>query len=122
MSVRAIVRDADMLSGRWRFAGTTIPIAAIRSDLQFGRAETLRQYTFMHLTDAEIDAVLAFPFPEIRETRIVVQYASVTVNCACGEDIHRAAERPMHDVIACVCGRNWRLSVSPALAGQPSAI
>jgi uncharacterized protein (DUF433 family) len=115
---RNIVRDNNVLSGRWRFEGTTIPIAAIRSDYQFGRRETKKQYAFMDLTDEEIDAALAFEFPLIRELQTVVEYASLTVNCVCGEDTHQAAVWPVFEIVDCICDRHWRVSVLTELVAD----
>jgi len=112
---RAIVRDDEVLSGRWRFDGTTIPIAAIRSDLRYGRAETRAQYKFMHLTDEEIDAVLAFAYPVVRHAGLDVEYASVVVECVCGEDTAMATLHPSSETVVCVCGRKWRIMIESEL-------
>ena len=109
--MRAIVRDDDVLFGRWRFEGTTIPIAAIRSDLRFGRAATKAQYRFIHLTDDEIDAALAFEYPTVRPPRLDVEYASVIMECECGEDTPMASLSPRTDVVECICGRSWRIVI-----------
>jgi uncharacterized protein (DUF433 family) len=116
--IRSIVRDGNVLSGRWRFDGTTIPIAAIRSDFQFGREETKAQYKFMELTDAEIDAVMDFSFPDIRERGLVVDYASLTMQCVCGEDTHKAMIAPMQELIHCICGREWLITIATVLANS----
>ena len=109
---RAIVRDNDVLSGRWRFEGTTIPIAAIRSDLRYGRAATKIQYRFMHLTDEEIDAVEAFEYPSVRPPILDVEYASVVMQCVCGEDTPMASLAPRTDIVNCICGRTWRVAIN----------
>ena len=108
---RAIIRDDDVLSGRWRFEGTTIPIAAIRSDLRFGRVATKAQYRFMHLTDEEIDAALAFDYPVVRPSTLDVEYASVIMQCICGEDTPMTSLIPRAELIECVCGRSWRVVI-----------
>ena len=112
---RAIVRDDDVLSGRWRLEGTTIPVAAIRSDLRYGRAETKAQYKFMHLTDEEIDAVLAFDYPVVRHAALDVEYASVVVQCVCGEDTPMATLHPNSETVVCVCGRKWLILIESEL-------
>lgn len=115
---RAIVRDDHILSGRWRFEGTTIPVAAIRSDFHYGRKETKAQYKFMDLTDQEIDAALAFVFPEVRDHGLTVQYASMQIECVCGEDVSLTKLRPSKEIISCVCGRRWRISVTSQLEDE----
>jgi uncharacterized protein (DUF433 family) len=109
---RAIVRDDDVLSGRWRFEGTTIPIAAIRSDLRYGRAATKAQYRFMHLTDDEIDAALAFEYPAVRPSSLDVEYASVVMQCVCGEDTPMTSLTPRTEIVECICGRTWRIVIN----------
>jgi hypothetical protein len=106
---RAIVRHGDILGGRWRLEGTSVPIALIRSDAQLGQAETLRQYRFMELTAAELSDVLAFAFPEVRGSRLMVNYASVTIHCVCGEDTPGTSVGPRMSDVHCICGRVWQL-------------
>jgi uncharacterized protein (DUF433 family) len=43
MKERPIVRDPDILSGRWRIDGTQITVAAIREDRELGIPEIRRQ-------------------------------------------------------------------------------
>ena len=122
VGARRIVRCDSILSGRWHLEGTTIPIAVIRADAQFGRAELLRQYKFMRLTNAEIDAIVAFAFPPLDEVAIDLSLSSLTLRCVCGEEAYGTAVivsgRRSH-AIACICGRTWRLSVTPELeAGE----
>lgn len=113
MTARAIVRDPEILGGRWRFEGTSIAIASIRADFLATRAELDEQYYFAGLTDEDIEAALAFDFPEIRDVRIQMEYAAVTVSCTCGEDIHHAGAWPVVEVIDCLCARKWRVSIEP---------
>ncbi|HET7056643.1 MAG TPA: hypothetical protein VFI12_09275, partial [Thermomicrobiales bacterium] len=98
--------------GRWRFEGTTIPIAAIRSDLRYGRTATKAQYRFMDLTDDEIDAALAFEYPAVRPSSLDVEYASVIVQCVCGEDTSVTSLAPRAEVVECICGRTWRIVIN----------
>src|SRR3712207_4101362 len=109
MTARAIVRNDDVLSGRWHFEGTSIPIAVIVSDYAYGHAEVKAQYRFMGLTDEEIAAALAFEFPEIREPEVIVEYASILVACVCGEDTRKAATSPEVEVVECPCRRIWQV-------------
>jgi uncharacterized protein (DUF433 family) len=108
---RAIIRDDEVLSGRWRFEGTTIPIATIRSDFRYGRAATKAQYRFMHLTDEEIDAALAFEYPVVRPSTLDVEYASVILQCVCGEDTPMTSLTPRAEHIECICGRTWQVVI-----------
>lgn len=116
MTARTIVRDGALLSGRWHFEGTTIPIAAIRSDHHFGHSELKAQYRFMNLSDDEISAALKFTFPVIRPPLAVVDYASITMSCVCGEDTHKAATGPEVQTIECPCRRTWSIDLTPELA------
>lgn len=109
MSSRPIVRDPDKLSGRWHFEGTTIPIATLVADYQYGRDEELEQYRFMQLTSEEIDAALAFDFPTVRDATIQVQYAALVLGCECGEDMQTTAAWPNVEFVDCLCGRRWHI-------------
>lgn len=113
MTARAIVRDPEVLDGRWRFAGTSISIAAIRADYLATQEELGDQYRFAGLTDEDIQAALAFDFPEIRDVQIQMEYAAITVSCSCGEDMHSAATWPVAQTIECLCQRKWRVTVTP---------
>jgi uncharacterized protein (DUF433 family) len=117
MNARAIVRADEILSGRWHFEGTTIPIAMIVTDSAYGQSEVKEQYRFMDLTDEEIAVALAFVFPTIRPVEVTVQYASLTVNCECGEATSKAATGPAIESIACPCRRVWHLRLASDLAG-----
>lgn len=115
---RRIVRRDGILSGRWHLEGTCIPIAAIKADAQFGRVELLCQYSFMQLTDEEIDAILVFAFPAIDKVAIDLSLSSLALRCLCGEEAYGAAviapSRRSH-AVSCICGRTWRLRVVPEL-------
>ena len=89
MTMRPIVRDSNMLSGRWRIDGTEIAIAAIGQDYAQGMEELKRQYRSAHLTDEEIQAALAFEFPAVREPDVEIPLSPLTVHCECGEDTPR---------------------------------
>jgi hypothetical protein len=123
---RAIVQSPMVLDGRWTLAGTSIPIAQIRYDLnRMSRADVLRSYRFLQVTDDELDRVAAFSFEPIRELSLSVTTASVTVHCQCGEDTPVAITETKH-VANCICGRDWdikpTISISPAPSGtEPKA-
>jgi len=115
VTARNIVRDDDILSGRWHFEGTTIPIAVIVSDHDFGHDELKDQYRFMHLTDEEITEALAFEFPVVRVPIAFVEYASIAMECVCGEDTRKAATSPGIEIIECPCRRTWNVAITPEL-------
>jgi len=113
---RRIVRSDDVLSGRWHLEGTVIPIAVIRADALYGRAELLQQYRFMRLTDDEIDAVLSFEFPPIDAVAVDLSQSSLTLRCVCGEEAFgatRIVSGGQSHSISCICGREWLLSLTP---------
>lgn len=109
MTRRAIIRHPRLLSGRWHFEGTTIPIATLLADFQYGKEEALEQYQFMELTAEEIEAAIAFAFPAVREASVGVHYAALVLSCECGEDVHSTAAWPNVERIRCLCGRRWRV-------------
>ena len=112
MTMRPIVRDPNILSGRWRIDGTEIAIAAIRQDCALGMEDIKRQYRSAHLTDEEIQAALVFEFPAVREPDIEIHLSSLTVHCECGEDTPQAAGAGSQvQIVTCVCGRRWRISL-----------
>jgi uncharacterized protein (DUF433 family) len=121
MKERPIVRDPDILSGRWRIDGTQITVAAIREDRELGIPEIRRHYRGAYLTEAEIRAALNFEFPPVREPGVDIYLSSVTVRCECGEDTPLATTGP--DMrIECVCGRQWRVSLSVNRSPAPSDV
>ena len=107
MTARDIIRDPDILGGRWHFNGTSIPVAAVPTDHAHGSAELDGSYRFMQLTDDEIANALAFDFPAIRESRMETQYASVLMHCECGENTPKATTWPTETQVDCACGRTW---------------
>ena len=64
---------------------------------------------------------LSFPFPEVREPELLMQYAAVTVACACGEETHTTISGYDRTVVHCACGRTWcvRLSLDLVLSETP---
>ena len=121
MAPRAIVRDPEILGGRWRFEGTSIPIAAIRADYLASRDELRQTYEFAGLTDEDIEAALTFEFPDIRGVEVLMEYAAITVNCSCGEDTPHSATWPLNETVTCLCGRKWRITVTPVHADSPGS-
>jgi hypothetical protein len=117
MALRSIIRNDSILSGRWCLDGTEIAIAAILADYKLGREACLDQYASSLLTEEELDAILAFEFPSIREVNVRVEHYSVTVHCECGEDTTVAESWPEGQV-ECICGRQWEVVVSARLRAQ----
>ena len=110
MSSRAIVRDPEVLSGRWRLAGTMVPIADIRRQAGIGQEKLKVRFDAIDLTGEEIEAVMAFEFPVLRDPAVSVHTSTMTIYCPCGEstDIPRG-EGVKGD---CVCNRIWRVSAT----------
>ena len=107
---RIIVRTAEILSGRWCFDGTSISVAEMRRDHAAGYTDSSVPYHFQGLSPEEIAAALAFEFPKIRETAMMVQFGSVTVQCECGEDTHQTFSACNDAEVDCQCGRSWLIS------------
>jgi len=114
MSPRKIVRDPDILSGRWRLEGTTTPIADIRREASLGRDGLKERYAAINLTDEEIDAIMAFIFPAIREPSLTVEPDEVTVHCVCGESTLGPGPQ-----IECPCGRTWSVTAEMERITEP---
>ena len=120
MSPRPIVRDPEVLGGRWRLSGTMVAIAEIRRSAHLGREALKQRYAMIDLSDAEIDAILAFTFPAVRDPGISIHTTTMTIHCPCGE----ATDVPREQVVKgdCVCGRVWRVTAEIELmdkAGEP---
>ena len=116
MTARPIVRDPEILSGRWRLAGTMLPIAEIRLQGHMGREALKQRYVAIDLTDEEIEAILAFEFPAIRDPAVSVHSTTMTILCPCGE----ATDIPRAEVVKgnCACGRTWRVSATIELVSE----
>src|SRR5215218_407309 len=124
---RPIVRDSAMLDGRWHIRGTSILVAQIKTDInRMPKADVLRSYAFMHLSEDEYETVRAFDFAPVRETKPVPAFATVVVECECGEDTLTALHGQT-GVANCICGRDWDVELIPAVrlhktdAPHPSA-
>jgi hypothetical protein len=114
MSPRRIVRDPDTLSGRWRLEDTMTPIGDIRREAHLGRDALKERYAAIELTDEEIDAILAFIFPAIREPSLTIERDEPTVHCVCGE--HTSGPGPN---IECPCGRTWHVTAELERLSDP---
>ena len=118
MSAREIIRDPNVLSGRWRFEGTSIAVADVRTDADASLDRATQKYRYAGLTDEEIQAAMTFVFPDVRTTEINLEYAAVVVNCACGEDTYKSGLSEMVTIVDCACRRRWRITVTPVPAGE----
>ena len=115
MTARGIVRDPAILGGRWRFADTTIAIADVLAQIPKSPTsidtqamEALRE---TGITDEDIQSAAQFPFPEVRELHLGTVFSSVIVECVCGEDTPKTGLGPGTMIVACACGRNWRVTI-----------
>jgi uncharacterized protein (DUF433 family) len=119
MSARPIVRDPDVLGGRWHFAGTTITVADVRLLLSAAdpahAQDTLAIYAAAGLTAEDLAAAQAFDFPDLHEVSIELTVPRVTVNCVCGEHTTVTAAGPALSLVPCPCGRTWRIDVAAKL-------
>ena len=110
MTPRAIVRDPEVLSGRWRLAGTLVPIADIRRQASIGEEKLKVRFEAIELSSEEIALVMAFEFPVLRDPAVSVHTTTMTIYCPCGE----ATDVPRGSLVKgdCVCGRIWRVSAT----------
>ena len=104
MPARAIVFDPAYRGGRYRFDGLVIAIADLRCDFRHSGERARPGYRQLGLTDAEIDAALAFSFPAVVEPQIVkIEFVVATLRCVCGEQL--TLEDSLEVAVDCVCGR-----------------
>ena len=108
---RAIIRDDTIVSGRWHFEGTAIPIGAMRLHRKayIGPAD---HYSYLDLTPDEIAAGLTFDFPPIRDLAVQMVYAGFTLLCECGEETHQTMSGFAQVEVECICGRQWLVNLS----------
>ena len=106
-TLRAIVRDAAVLCGRWCLEGTTLAIAEIRADYHSIPDRLPGSYKYLDVTPAELEAILAFPFPALRPTQVNLLYGAFQVACECGEDTPAALTDISTHPVHCICGRDW---------------
>ena len=90
------------------------PIADIRREANLGRDGLKEQYAAINLTDEEIDAIMAFIFPAIREPTLTVELDEVTVHCVCGESTPGPGPQ-----IECPCGRSWYVAAEMERISEP---
>lgn len=112
MTPRAILRDPNILFGRWRFDGTSIAVAEVRAAYHADPQSALAAFHRQGLTREDIDSALAFSFPDVRSLSVSQDYASVTVHCVCGEDSSATLQHPTGAIVKCPCGRRWRMDLS----------
>jgi hypothetical protein len=73
-------------------------------------------YRELGLSEAELDAAMAFSFPAVREVGAIVQGVTVEIHCVCGERRIAVGLPPNLELDACICGRVWRVPVQVELA------
>jgi uncharacterized protein (DUF433 family) len=112
MTPRAILRDPDILFGRWRFDGTKIAVAEVRAAYNADPQSAIAAFQRQGLTREDINSALAFAFPDVRSLSISQNYGSVTVHCVCGEDTSATLHQPTCAIVQCPCGRRWRIVVN----------
>lgn len=122
MTARDIIRDPNVLSGRWRFDGTSIAVADVRTDADGNLDRANEKYRYAGLTDEEIQAAMTFVFPDVRVTEVNLEYAAVVVSCACGEDTYKSGLSTEVTIVDCACRRRWRITVTPVPANDPSHV
>lgn len=122
MTQRQIARDENILSGRWHFEGTSIPVAAVVADFAATGLGSTSTYRFAGLSQEEIAAALTFEFPAVRPVEAEIQYVSVSVDCVCGETTRRAVPAPQDVEITCPCRRTWRVTVTPELVDSATRL
>jgi hypothetical protein len=122
MTSRPIVRDPNILNGEWRFDGTLIAIRNLRRDIDRGGERARDAYRAMGLSDAEIEAGLAFEFPVIEDPAVEVPFMVVTIRCACGVRRKTTVAAPIYETDLCDCGRKWRIPVGIELAADDESL
>src|SRR5690349_1123003 len=120
MTAREIVRDLTLHNGRWHFAGTLIYVDALVKDYRRAGEAIRPGYRAMGLTDAEIDAAIAFPFPAVNGPELAADAVVLQVRCACGMRYHAIVHPPAYETDACTCGRVWRVGIALTPAVVPS--
>ena len=113
MTARAIVRDPELLDGRWHFEGTSAAVADVVTDYAASATSLPETYRFAGLTDEEVQAALTFEFPEVKDLSVTLEYGSVEVHCVCGEHTQKTGVWPLVGEIECPCRRTWRVTVEP---------
>ena len=112
MTSRPIVRHPSILDGEWRFDGTLIAIRNLRRDIERGGPRARTAYRSMGLSDAEIEAALAFDFPVIEQPAVEAPFLAVAIRCACGVHRQTTVSAPTYETDLCVCGRRWRIAMA----------
>ena len=110
MSLRSIIRDPNILDGRWHFEGSTIPVGAVRID-RAAYIGPAHDYVYLDLNTEEIASALSFSFPFVRDLGVQMVYAGFTLLCECGEDTHQTMSGFETVHIRCLCGREWTVQL-----------
>ena len=112
MTPRAILRDPDILYGRWRFDGTSVAVAEVRAAYIADPQSAMAAFQRQGLTREDINSALMSSFHDVRSLSVFQDYGSVTVHCVCGEDSSATLQQPTGAIVKCPCGRRWRIDVS----------
>lgn len=110
-----IVSDPDVLGGRWRFEGTRIPVDIVRRIMASKLTRDQRSWIKLNyptLTDAHIDAALAWTFPPVLD-KPFIESATYDVVCVCGEttdSLSRDADGEMSQCPA--CAKRFRVAIA----------
>ena len=123
MPPRPIVRDPSIFKGKWRIEGTLMFVADIRRD-HYANEEGVREaYRNAGLTAEELDAVLSFEFPPVRDASVQPEFVAALVHCVCGESTRFPVAGSTLETPACLCGRTWRtpVGIEPGGNGRQSA-
>jgi len=118
MTPRAILRDPNILFGRWRFDGTSIAVAEVRAAYRADPKTALAAFHRHGLSGEDVIAALSFAFPDVRSLAISQDYSSITVHCVCGEDVAATIQQPVGATVKCTCGRRWRVDLNVMLVSD----
>ena len=70
MTPRAILRDQNVLFGRWRFDGTSIAVAEVRAAFCADPKGAVATFQRQGLTREDIEAAMSFAFPDVRSLAV----------------------------------------------------
>jgi hypothetical protein len=120
---RPQIREPEFVNGRWRFKGTFIYIDALVADFQraYDLLTVRAAYRAMGLSDAEVDAGLAFSFPETRSAAVSALSMALSLECVCGISQDVIAGFPDFETTCGACGRLWHIDgkLTPRLVENP---
>ena len=112
MAARGIVRDQDVMFGRWRIADTMFAVADIQSDYASRPLASGIPTYYQSLSAYEISQALDFRFNPVRRPQVHLIYGSFALACECGEDAFVTSMDESLIEITCQCGRKWMLELA----------